>query len=183
MLDTYIDNRFNNTTYSSSRTFEKTYKKYYAHYYPSLPENGITEDILLKLKYHEFGRSPVPNDAIPKFEMNFSLNKILQQQYRLSKRSISETKIIYYEKQLPSRFEEDANVKNSELIIGQNQNYYSAFPKNESDSEDHERKYRQNSPQKKQCTQVSLRHDIAQQIMMHFFVCLEALTGVKITRS
>uniref|UniRef100_U9TKD0 Uncharacterized protein n=1 Tax=Rhizophagus irregularis (strain DAOM 181602 / DAOM 197198 / MUCL 43194) TaxID=747089 RepID=U9TKD0_RHIID len=33
---------------------------------------------------------------------------------------------------------------------------YSAFPKNESDSEDHERKYRQNSPQKKQCTQVSL---------------------------
>ncbi|CAG8607757.1 15897_t:CDS:2 [Rhizophagus irregularis] len=87
---------------------------------------------------------------------------------KLSKRSTSETKIIYYEKQLPSRFEEGANVKNSELIIGQNLKLhkylvtfipaftYSAFPKNESDSEDHERKYRQNSPQKKQCTQVSL---------------------------
>ncbi|PKY53659.1 hypothetical protein RhiirA4_472008 [Rhizophagus irregularis] len=43
---------------------------------------------------------------------------------------------------------EGANVKNSEPIIGQTQNYYLAFPKNESDSDDHERKYRQNSPQK-----------------------------------
>ncbi|CAB4381832.1 unnamed protein product [Rhizophagus irregularis] len=85
-------------------------------------------NILLKLKYLEFGRSPVPNDAIPKFETNFSLKKKFYsnntgfaQFSRLSKRLTSEIKIIYYEK--------SANVKNSELIIGQNRNYYSASRK------------------------------------------------------
>ncbi|CAB4426373.1 unnamed protein product [Rhizophagus irregularis] len=48
----------------------------------------------------------------------------------------------------------ETNDEDSESIIGQKRNCGSAFPKNkghESDSDDRERRYRQNSPQKRQC--------------------------------
>ncbi|CAG8633725.1 5566_t:CDS:10 [Funneliformis mosseae] len=50
----------------------------------------------------------------------------------------------------------EPNVENLELIIGQKRNCGSAFPKNKDtnlDYDDHERRYRQNSPQKRQCTE------------------------------
>ncbi|GBB99590.1 hypothetical protein RclHR1_35740001 [Rhizophagus clarus] len=49
---------------------------------------------------------------------------------------------------------DETNDEDSDSIIGQKRNCGSAFPKNkrhESDSDDRERRYRQNSPQKRQC--------------------------------
>ncbi|GBB96203.1 hypothetical protein RclHR1_02700005 [Rhizophagus clarus] len=50
----------------------------------------------------------------------------------------------------------EPNVENLESIIGQKRNCGSAFPKNKDtnlDYDDHERRYWQNSPQKRQCTE------------------------------
>ncbi|GBC29068.2 hypothetical protein RIR_jg13102.t1 [Rhizophagus irregularis DAOM 181602=DAOM 197198] len=130
-MDTYIDNHFNNTTYSSSRTFEKNLQKFRVF---------ISLRSFRKRDYRKYfikAQISCNNTGFAQFSRNSSMNCATSCSVQYSVKGL-----LLKPRSFTMRNNYQADLKK-----------YSAFPKNESDSEDHERKYRQNSPQKKQCTE------------------------------